>query len=155
MGSKYYFILQNEVKNSLAFMPFERGWGNGYILIPQTHPWYGKGYDDINADVHGGLTLANKVTDPEYVEKEWIKARKVQYSDDMKRVIGEIGWSFFKNYWMIGFDTAHWGDSLTTCNINYVWEQTEVLYEQYLDASRYRKLKKIEENIATGKRNKG
>lgn len=32
----------------------------GYLHIPEGHPWYGLGYDDIDADVHGGLTYARK-----------------------------------------------------------------------------------------------
>jgi integrase len=30
----------------------------GYVGVPQGHPWHGKGYDDVEADVHGGLTYA-------------------------------------------------------------------------------------------------
>ena len=35
-------------------------WGAlcGYIAIPQGHPWHGSGYDDIDVQVHGGLTYA-------------------------------------------------------------------------------------------------
>ena len=31
----------------------------GYVGVPQGNPSHGKGYDDIDADVHGGLTYAN------------------------------------------------------------------------------------------------
>lgn len=34
----------------------------GYVTVPKDHPHYGKGYDDIDADVHGGLTFANEGT---------------------------------------------------------------------------------------------
>lgn len=30
----------------------------GYIKLPRGHPWWGKGYDEIPADVHGGITFA-------------------------------------------------------------------------------------------------
>ena len=33
------------------------GWGNGYVLIPQGHPLHGKHYDEIDVDVHCGLTF--------------------------------------------------------------------------------------------------
>lgn len=57
---------------------FEAGWGNGYVNIPQDHPWYGKDYNDIEcSNIHGGLT---------YSQKE-----------------GE--------FWVIGFDTCHYGDT--------------------------------------------
>ena len=31
----------------------------GYVGIPEGHPWHGKDYDEIGADVHGGLTYAD------------------------------------------------------------------------------------------------
>lgn len=34
------------------------GYRCGYVRIPKGHPWHGKDYDDIAADVHGGLTFA-------------------------------------------------------------------------------------------------
>jgi hypothetical protein len=30
----------------------------GYVGVPADHPWFGKGYDDVDAEVHGGLTYA-------------------------------------------------------------------------------------------------
>lgn len=35
-----------------------RGYRCGYVRIPNGHPWHGVDYDDIDADVHGGLTFA-------------------------------------------------------------------------------------------------
>ena len=31
----------------------------GYVGVPEGHPMYGKHYDDVNVDVHGGLTFSN------------------------------------------------------------------------------------------------
>ncbi|UIU47031.1 hypothetical protein [Microcystis phage MinS1] len=31
---------------------------NGYVRVPDDHPWAGKGYDDIDVDCPGGLTYA-------------------------------------------------------------------------------------------------
>jgi hypothetical protein len=42
------------------------GYRVGYITVPADHPWHGKGYDDINADVHGGLTYAEAGTEGEW-----------------------------------------------------------------------------------------
>jgi hypothetical protein len=28
------------------------------VRVPPGHPWHGKGYDEIDAEVHGGLTFA-------------------------------------------------------------------------------------------------
>jgi hypothetical protein len=55
----------------------------GYVRVPPSHPWHGKFYDDIDADVHGGLTFA--------------AIEPCTHEDG-------IGW------W-IGFDCAHLGDS--------------------------------------------
>lgn len=30
----------------------------GYVLVPAEHPMFGKHYDDVEVDVHGGLTYA-------------------------------------------------------------------------------------------------
>jgi len=35
----------------------------GYIKVGATHPWYGKDYDNVGADVHGGLTFARNIPD--------------------------------------------------------------------------------------------
>lgn len=43
---------------SLRLKGHTAGWGNGYVLIPQGHFLYGKCYDDIHVDVHGGLTFS-------------------------------------------------------------------------------------------------
>lgn len=32
----------------------------GYIQVDADHPWYGKDYNNVNADVHGGLTFSDK-----------------------------------------------------------------------------------------------
>lgn len=34
------------------------GAANGYAQIPEDHPWHGLDYDEIDVDVHGGLTFA-------------------------------------------------------------------------------------------------
>lgn len=68
------------------------GWGNGYVLIPKGHPIYGRDYEGFDIDVHGGITFSWKV-DLELA---------LQYClplDDLDR-------------WMIGFDTAHFRDTL-------------------------------------------
>lgn len=32
---------------------------NGYVYLPDTHPDFGKGYDDVDVSVHGGLTYSD------------------------------------------------------------------------------------------------
>lgn len=55
---------------------------NGYVALPPGHPCYGKAYDDIDVEIHGGLTFASEGD-------------------------GEM-WE--KGYWWVGFDCAHAGD---------------------------------------------
>jgi hypothetical protein len=31
----------------------------GYVGVPEGHPWHGKGYGDVPAEAHGGLTYAD------------------------------------------------------------------------------------------------
>jgi hypothetical protein len=58
----------------------------GYIAIPKGNELYGKDYDEINIDIHGGLTYA------EYSENDY----PVKTDENL--------------YW-IGFDCAHCGDA--------------------------------------------
>jgi hypothetical protein len=91
------------------------------------HPWHGKGYDDINADVHGGLTFA----EPD------LPCDKGEPDDA---------------YWL-GFDCAHGGDapdpalrgarSFSLCSLfdaeirtqQYVEEECRSLCEQAIAAA--------------------
>lgn len=56
-----------------------------YIKIPENHKYYEKDYDEINLDVHGGLTYSSKQL---CLENEVIEG------------------------WFIGWDYAHYGDYL-------------------------------------------
>lgn len=71
LGFFYYII-------NLGFFP------TAYIRIPESHIVYGKHYDDIEINVHGGLTYSK---DHLYVENE-------------QRIEG----------WFIGWDYGHCGD---------------------------------------------
>ena len=66
------------------------GWGNGYVVIPKGHPLHGEDYENIDVDVHGGLTFADAADNldwPELIDED-------------------------KGGWVVGFDTAHLGDDL-------------------------------------------
>jgi hypothetical protein len=49
------------------------GYRCGYIRVEPGHPWHGKGYDDIDAEVHGGLTFsqADKPCKKEGLDTAW------------------------------------------------------------------------------------
>lgn len=63
----------------------------GYVGIPKTHLWYGKDYDDIDADVHGGLTYAS---------------HSLRYQPET-------------DFYWIGFDCAHAGDFCSMFDLEY------------------------------------
>jgi len=81
----------------------EKGWGNGYVRIPEGHPYYGKNYEDIPVDVHGSLTFSNHIFG------------KDEYFSD--------------GYW-VGFDTAHYSDTLQRWPVDRVMEETLYLFKQ-------------------------
>lgn len=62
-----------------------RGYRCGYIKIPLGHPWYGKHYDELHVDVHGGLTYS----------RDYLAG----YNKNQE-----------KDWWWLGFDCGHVGD---------------------------------------------
>lgn len=101
---------------------------NGYVLVPEGHPWYGVHYNDPtleDVEVHGGLT----------------------YSGDGLGAWAETyRFPLPKGYWLLGFDTGHWTDAkpgMEELNLNphatfkdadYVREHCKSLCEQALSA---------------------
>lgn len=67
----------------------------GYVGIPSAHPLHGKDYSEIDVDVHGGLTFANKCT-PSANEAEHICHVPLPGRED--------------HVWWFGFDCAHCDD---------------------------------------------
>ena len=57
----------------------------GYVVIPEGHPYYGKGYDDLPFDVHGGITYSSSL--PEC-----------------------LCLTSARQGWVVGFDTGHFSD---------------------------------------------
>jgi hypothetical protein len=101
---------------------FDFGWGQGYVLLPEIHPFYGKHYDDINVDIHRGLTFSNKFESKNFLK--WIEEYEIDGD------VTKDNYHIFDNYWMIGFDTSHAGDSLYSCPKSYVLNQAEYLLDQ-------------------------
>jgi hypothetical protein len=100
----------------------------GYVGVPNTHPAYEKSYDDIDVNVHGGLTYAEKCSGA------ICHIPQAGMPDDV---------------WWLGFDTAHSGDNPPSMRIfkfnpngtykdmNYVINETKQLadqlkYQEYL-----------------------
>lgn len=82
------------------------GWANGYVGVPDGHPWYQKGYDDIEAAVHGGLTYA------------------------------QFNPKFGERLWWVGFDTMHYNDNRDSCDEQYVLGEVESLKQQAITAAK-------------------
>lgn len=92
----------NNLSNVFPMLPAGSGAGyaNGYVAVPKDHPYFGKDYDDIDVEVHGGLTFAcsgDKVTARDLPETEVIE--------------GNLG-NLDENWWVFGFDTCHYMDTL-------------------------------------------
>jgi len=85
----------------------ERGWGNGYVAIPPTHPAYKMDWDTMlyDIDVHGGITYND-------------------FGDGIRAP---------KNWWVIGFDTGHYGDTMERWSKEAVEAETKRLFCQLLD----------------------
>lgn len=91
---KKEMIYQKDGKVELLFKATYKGYNfyilnlgthpTAYVNIPAGHPYYFKHYDDIDIDVHGGLTYSENFL----------------YIDKNTKIEG-----FF-----IGWDYAHWGD---------------------------------------------
>ena len=93
------------------------GWGNGYTLIPPNHPYYEKHYDDIPVSVHGGLTFSEKLSD--LGRKNWEELFKMLEEENDNT-----------DYWIVGFDTAHAGDSISNWTKERVVDETKNLVKQ-------------------------
>jgi|ERR1043166_533244 hypothetical protein len=61
------------------------GYRCGYVRVLPGHPWFGKGYDDVGAEVHGGLTFAQAGSScPTHgPEEEWWLGFDCAHCDDL------------------------------------------------------------------------
>lgn len=71
-----------------------QGFWCGYVGVHRGHPWYGLGYNDVDVEVHGGLTYADA------------------YDDDVERPIEERICHIPApgepdDVWWFGFDCGH------------------------------------------------
>lgn len=100
----------------ITWLCTDHGWGNGYIVIPESHPLHGLDYSKIHElmpdlEVNGGLTFSDIADDLDW--KELPKGCK--------------GW------WVVGFDTAHRGDTLEIWSKDAVINETENLKKQLMN----------------------
>ena len=96
-----------------------------YVRVPVGHPWHGKDYDAIDADVHGGLTYASD-------------RRPMRIIDGEKAEVPDAP----QGYW-VGFDAAHLGDLTpryphetdTYRDMDYMANECALLAKQARDAA--------------------
>jgi len=108
--SKININMKTFVKKNTWLPGIKHGWGNGYVIIPKGHPLHGKHYDDIDVEVHGGLTFSEPVK-----ELDWPEISKKD-----------------KSGWVIGFDTAHADDDCYSWPEQRVKSETEYLLKQLM-----------------------
>lgn len=85
---------------------------NGYIAVTPDHPFYGKGYDEVNNMldkksfyVHGGLTLAEDSSFCPDLPTDQLQ------------------------YWILGFDTRHADDTAAYWTEERTWEEADKLMQ--------------------------
>tara|TARA_R110000851_G_scaffold332337_1_gene508161 strand:- start:4161 stop:4511 length:351 start_codon:yes stop_codon:yes gene_type:complete len=114
MGKLKYIILKNTHLTRSAHMDF--GWGNGYVILPKGHIFNGVGYDILNEtgkiNVHYGLTFSEKYEN---------------LTDKIKALIPK---DIKEGCWVVGFDTAHYRDTLERWGKREVYEEVKKLSKQ-------------------------
>lgn len=70
----------------------------GYVGVGRLHPWYGKDYDGIDANVHGGLTFADRC--------------KPNTGRGQHGICHVVDKDENDDVWWLGFDCAHYGDQM-------------------------------------------
>lgn len=106
----YYTIKVLVIKNNPRFVSIaHKGWGNGYVMLPSNHPSYGLPYDDIDVNIHGGLTFS-------------------EYTKNLS------GWEEVHglNGYIIGFDTLHYADTIERWPEKAVRAEAEYLKKQLI-----------------------
>lgn len=115
----------------------------GYVGVPEGHPWFGKNYDDVDAQVHGYLTYASfcqegdeahsicHIPAPGESDHVWWLGFDCGHSMDIcprmeadyRRRFDETGNSIWDNFY-----DSHPGRSYKT--VGYVREQNALLAQQ-------------------------
>jgi len=82
----------------------------GYVGVPQGHPYYKKDYDDVDVNIHGGLTFSGLCDES---------------GDPSKGICHEECDAANNDVWWLGFDCAHLGD-LSPAYKTEIWFGDEV-----------------------------
>lgn len=96
------------------------GYANGYVAVPPEHPYYGKDYDNVPVEIHGGLTFDSDAAS--------INLSTTGNWDNLE-FLGEET-SLPNDFWVFGFDTLHCDDNITNWPRERCVEETLRLKEQ-------------------------
>lgn len=91
------------------------GWGNGYVVLDKGSKYDGADYNDIPIEAHGGLTFSGRVRAEDLDKFEGLDASDV-------------------GKWMVGFDTAHFGDDQARWTKENVRKETIELMKRFEEA---------------------
>ena len=115
-----------DVKIDLLGYESEHGTHNGYVAVPSENKYHGKSWEEMeDFNVHGGITFSEPVIYPDKmhgigIRKEFIGKRNLILEEaEFITENTEIG----DDWWIFGFDTAHWGDN------KYNWDKQAVIEE--------------------------
>lgn len=100
----------------------------GYLAIPQGHELYGKHYDDIDVEVHGGLTFS--------AESD---TNEIYYPAKTNEKV-----------WWIGFDCAHFGDGKDYTLIENIIARIDDEEAKQDALNTYHMIRRIEERYPDG-----
>jgi hypothetical protein len=114
----YGFIIENGWLRD-RIIGWHIGWGNGYVAIPPKHRWYQKDFDYLNdrIKIHGGITFCRRAREIIGPVKEYL--------------INDV------DYWVIGFDTGHYMDSIELWPRYRVKQEAEKLLQQVIAAGKW------------------
>ena len=119
-------------KAPLAGNPiFECGSFNGYVAVPPTNKYHGKSVDDLyDVVVHGGVTLSEPVCST--FLKDEMKDMGIDVTMGRNDVLDDAIFldgvkDVPSDWWIIGFDTSHDGDTKEKWTIETVSGETRWL----------------------------
>ena len=122
-----------DVKFDLSEYEFEHGTHNGYVAVPPENKYHGRNINDMEFfDVHGGITFSQPAIYPDRmngmnINEKYIGKRNCILTEaEFITENTEIG----DDWWIFGFDTAHWGDNKYNWDRKAVTEETLSMMEQ-------------------------
>jgi len=123
----------------------------GYIGVQQDHPWFGKHYDDVHAEVHGGLTYegSERHGSPENIVMQEDRLARVLKLEDAEALVAAQRRRLEREKspeasqsepypcdtgdprrWWLGFDCAHLFDVIP--NLPSTWHEASYRDEGYV-----------------------